>query len=356
MASYKDRVAKDLEGWIQAGLVPEGSRGDILAAIPENRRLDAATALAWVGGVLLGLAVIIFISANWDALPRIARFAMVIAVFAAAAGGAAWCSEHKRPNTANGVLMFASLAFAGAIGLTGQIFGIIGDPRAALYASGVVAVGLALAGRASGPFVAALLFFGMGDYLVDPSSGQSAFFAMPFPLLAIASPAAAALAIRWRSTALAHAAALGIISATFWLAFKLQPHAIALLAGAAVMAALAAGGRWLGKHETSLGNAFYGWFAWGALAAFVGAGFEYDGHTLDLTHRIAWLALAGGGVAIGRHDRHALVTAAGVVGMLGAIPAILFDLGVNLLTTAAVFLVAALVAVAAGVALRRASK
>jgi len=356
MASYKDRVSKDLEGWIAAGLVPEGSRQPILAAMPDTRRLDAATALAWVGGVLLGLAVIAFISANWDALPRIARFVLVIGVFAAGAGGAAWCSEHKRPNTANGLLTFAALAFAAAIGLTGQIFDIVGNARVALYASGVVAAALGLAGRGSGPLVAALLFFGMGDYWIDASVGRSDTFDMLIPWLAVAAPAAGALAVRWRSTTLAHAAALGVIAATFWIAFKGEHHAIALLAGAVVLLGLAAGGRWLGKREPSLGGAFYGWFAWGALATFVGAGYEYDGHTLDLTHRIAWLAFAGAGVAIGRHDRHALVTAAGVVGMLGAVAAILVDLGVNLLTAAAVFLIAALVAVAAGVALRRVSR
>src|ERR1700722_17836044 len=86
MAAYKDRVSKDLDRWITAGLVPEGSRAPILAAIPDPRRLDAAAALAWVGAVLLGIAVIAFVSANWDALPRIARFALLLGVFAAGAG------------------------------------------------------------------------------------------------------------------------------------------------------------------------------------------------------------------------------------------------------------------------------
>jgi uncharacterized membrane protein len=353
MAAYRDRVAKDLERWIGAGLVAEGARDPILATIPETRRLDAAAALAWVGAVLLGLAVIAFISANWDALPRIARFALVLGVFAAGAGAAAWCSEHKRPNTANGLLTFAALGFAAAIGLTGQIFDIAGNARAALYASGVVAAALGLTGRGSGPLIAALVFFGMGDYWVDSSIGRSDTFLMAVPWLAIAAPAAGALAVRWRSAPLAHAASLGAIAAALWIALKVDHHAVALLAGALALFALAAGGRWLAQREVSPGGVFYGWFAWGALGLFAVAGYDYGAHTLDLVHRIAWLAIASGGIAIGRHDRNRAVTAAGVIGLLSAVTAILVDLGVNLLTAAAVFFAAALVAVGAGLALRR---
>ena len=55
MAAYKDRVKQDLDRWIASGLVDAGKRDAILATLPETRRMDAATALAWVGGVLLGL-------------------------------------------------------------------------------------------------------------------------------------------------------------------------------------------------------------------------------------------------------------------------------------------------------------
>ena len=354
MAGYKDRVAADLDRWIASGLVPAASREPILATIPDARRLDAAAALAWIGAVLAGLAVIAFVSANWDAIPRLVRFAVVLGVFAASAGAGAWCAEHRRPNLTNGLLTFAAIAFAAAIGLTGQIFDIAGDARAALYASGVVAAALALSGGASGALAAALLFFGIADFTLD--AGARAVGELPFPWLAVAAPAAAALAVRWRSIPLGHAAALGVIAAVLWLAVKLDAHAALLLAAAAILTAFAAGGRWLAARDRAPGDVFYGWFVWGAFAAFVSAGYAYDGHALDLVHRIAWLALGGAAVAIGRHDRHTLVTAAGVVNLLGAASAILVDLGVNLLTAAAVFFVAAIVAISAGLALRRAGR
>ncbi|MFI4976820.1 MAG: DUF2157 domain-containing protein [Caulobacterales bacterium] len=351
MASYKERVTEDLDRWIAAGHVSADHRAAILESIPDARRLDAAAALAWVGAVLLGVAVIAFVAANWDALPRLARFAMVLGIFAAGAGGAAWCAEKARPNTANGLLAFSALAFAAAIGLTGQIFDIAGEPRTALYASGVVAAALALAGRASGPAIAAILFFGIADFMIPGLFSGREGFALPW--LLVAAPAGALLALRWRSPPLAHGAALGIIAGCFWLVARIEAHASVLLVISIVMAGLAAGGRWLREGGRAYGGVFYGWFAWGALWFFVGAGYAYSGHDLDLPHRLAWLLVAGGLVAAGRHDRHAQVTAAGVVGLLGAIAAILKDLGLDLKTAAAVFFAAAVLAALAGFALRR---
>ncbi|HMP63596.1 MAG TPA: DUF2157 domain-containing protein, partial [Phenylobacterium sp.] len=89
MAGYKARLAKDLDGWIEAGLVPAASRGAILASAAEGRRLDAGAALAILGAVLAGLAVIAFVAANWDAIPRLVRFAMILGAFAAAVAGLA---------------------------------------------------------------------------------------------------------------------------------------------------------------------------------------------------------------------------------------------------------------------------
>ena len=51
--------------------------------------------------------------------------------------------------------------------------------------------------------------------------------------------------------------------------------------------------------------------------AFAAAGLS--GEDLRLVHRSLWLLIAGGVIALGRHDRHALVTAAGVAALIGAV-------------------------------------
>jgi uncharacterized membrane protein len=350
MPTYKQRVTADLDRWIAAGLAPPANRAAILASIPDGRRLDAAQTLAWVGAVLAGVALIAFIAANWPALPRLAQFGVVLGVYGAAAGGAAWCLAHGRPGAANGLLAFAALAFAAAIGLTGQIFDIVGDERTALYAAGLAAAALALAGRASGPAILALGFVALGDFaargLLDSAAADDLAW------LFVAAPAGAALAVRWRSVPLAHGAAVAALAAAIWLALRLDAHAATQLAVAGALAAAAALARWLRERGRTGAGVLYGWLAWAAMGFFMVSGWELK-DALAIAHRLAWLLLGGGLLALGRHDRMAAVTALGVLSLMLGVSVLMYDLGLGLMTASAVFFAAAVIAVAAGLALRR---
>ena len=355
MANYRDRVAQDLNCWIGAGLVAADKREAILATLPQARRLDAAAALAWVGGVLFGIAVIAFVAANWDGLARLGRFAMVLAAFLAAAGAGAWAAHKQRPVLSNITLTLAAIVFAAAIGLTGQIFDIAGDPRAASYAAGLAAFALALAGRSTGAAVAALVFIGLGDFT------DRAWFSgldSEAPWMLPAAPLGAFLAWRWSSAPLAHASAIAIIYCFGWFAARFDGiEAGVFLFLAIAMGAMAAGARWLAAQERPFANVFYGWFAWAALVLFAIAGylpwFGSEGGNGGLAHRLVWIVVSGGLIALGRFDRHALVTAIGVMSLIGAIFALLNDLGLELLAAAGVFAVCAIIALVAGLALKR---
>ncbi len=355
MANYRDRVTQQIDRWIAAGLVSADKREPMLASLPETRRIDAATALAWVGGVLLGMATITFVAANWDALPRLARFGMVLAAFLAASGAGAWAAQRGRPMLSDIALTLAAAIFAAAIGLTGQIFDITGDPRAAAHGAGFVAFALALAGRSTGAACAGLILIGVGDF-----TGRMWFSGLDgeAPLLLIAGPLGAFLALRWASFPLTHAAALGLIACFSWFATQFDRSEAGIFLFLAIcMGAMAAGARWLGAQGRTHANVFYGWFAWGGLVFFAIAGylpwFGAESGNGGLTHRAAWLLLSGALIALGRFDRHALVTTIGVLSMIGAIFALLGDLGLDLLAAAGVFGLCALAALIAGLALRR---
>lgn len=348
MASYRRRLEQDLDGWIGRGLVPAESRAAILGSVGEGRRLDAATSLAIVGGLLAGVAVIAFVAANWSDIPRIARFVLVLAAFLGAAAGAAWASARGRTVTSHVLLSVAALIFAAAIGLTGQIFDIAGDPQAALRGAGLAAALLALAGRSPWAAAVGLVLIAFGDF-----SGRSGFAPGAAALpgwLVIAAPLGAVLAVAWRSQALAQVAGIAAIVAvlTFERVFRADPEQV-FLGAAAVMTAAAAGARFL-RERSGAAGVLYGWFVWGALIWFGAAGF---GEALrGVGHSVAWLALSMGVVALGRHDRQAPVTGAGVVGLFAAGGTLLFNLGVGLMTSAAVFGGAALIALAVAWAMR----
>lgn len=353
MANYRRRLEQDLDGWIGRGLVPAENRTAILESVGEGRRLDAATALAVIGALLAGVAVIAFVAANWGVIPRIARFSLILAAFMGAAGGAAWASARGRPIASHALLSVAAMVFAAAIGLTGQIFDIAGDPQAALRMAGLGGALLALAGRSPWAAVVALAMITIGDFMDQRVFGRDAAWA---GWLTVAVPLGVAGALAWRSQALAHAAGLAaILTALTFDPFMRDRSETLFLVAAGLLAVAAAGARWLrDRPDSRFGSpagVLYGWFAWGALLWFGVAGF--DDALRGVAHSLAWIVLAGAAVGVGRHDRHGGVTAAGVVGLFAAGATLLFNLGVGLMTSAAVFAGSALIALAVAFILRR---
>lgn len=356
MAAYKDRLKQDLDRWIGAGLVDAGKRDAILASIPDARRLDAATALAWVGGILMGIAVIAFIAANWDGMPRIARFALVLAAFLGLAGASAWASRKERPILTNILLMITAIVFAAAIGLVGQIFDIAGDPRAASYGAGLAGLALALAGRSTGAASVGLIFVALGDF-----AGRQWFSGVDSdaPWMLVAAPLGAFLSLRWGSAPLAHVSALAVIYCFAWFSARFEhPEAGVFLFLAIGLGAMAAGARWLYVQERPFAGVFYGWFSWAALVFFAIAGYlpwfgEAGSQSAGVAHRLVWLLASSGLIALGRIDRHMMVTTIGVLSLIGAICALLMDLGLDLMAAAGVFLLCAIAAMVGGLLLRR---
>lgn len=351
MASYRSRLERDLDGWIGAGLVPADSREPILATVPEDRRLDAATALAAIGAFLAGAAVIAFVAANWAEIPRLVRFALILAAFLAAAGGAAWAAGRGREVTKNVLLSVAALVFAAAIGLTGQIFDIAGDPARALHGAGLAAALLALAGRSPWTAAAAVVLIVIGDGFASADRWGGRGIQPPIPWALAAAPLAAAASLAWRSSPLAHAAGVAALAAVMFLPPHLVADGAKDLAAAGVFAALAAWARHGRSRYDTVASVLYGWAAAGALIFFGMAGFTRE--MLGVPHSIAWLALSAGVVALGRHDGHGLVTAAGVLSLFAAGAALLFNLGVGLMTAAAVFGACAVAALVVAVLLKR---
>jgi hypothetical protein len=402
VAGYKDRLTRDLDAWIASDLVPGSSRSAILSTIPDPKRADAATALAYIGVALLGLAVIAFVAANWNGIPRIGRYGLVSVLFLAAALGAARASARGAANTANALTTFAVLVFAADIGLTGQIFDLSGDPQTALYGAAAAAVALGLVGPSTGALLAALAFAGLGD--LEATTWTNAC------VLAFAAVAAGGLAMRWRSAALAHGAGVALILGAAEVLQRIavppqMPDWMLSLAMSGVFVLLALGAR---SGRSPLTRISYGWLTLGALAFLAAAGSDARGvwapahraaliaasvgtillgrrdrHAgvqvvgwyafwagavligfetgIDDAYKTAWrfgdrlLCLAGAGamIGLGRADRNNWLVGFGVLAMLASVSLIFTDLGLSLMAASGVFAVSAAIALVIGLALRR---
>jgi uncharacterized membrane protein len=401
MAGYKERLTRDLDGWIASDLVPASSRSAILESVPDPKRADAASALAYMGVALLGLAVIAFVAANWNGIPRIGRYGLVSALFIVAAIGAARASASGAKTTANALLTFAALVFAADIGLTGQIFDLSGDPQTALYGAAAAAALLGLVGPSTGAVLVAVAFAGLGD--LEATTWTNAC------VLVLAAVAAAGLAIRWRSAALAHGAGVALIFSAGELVQRLGDFthlstwtlslamtgvfvllvlaaravrsplarifygwltlgALVFLAAAgsdsrnawtlahrAVLIAASVGAILLGRRDRHAGVQVVGWYAFWAGAVLIG--FETG---IDDAYKNAWrfadrlLCLAGAGamIGLGRHDRNNWLVGFGVLAMLASVSLIFSDLGLSLMAASGVFAVSAAIALVIGLGLR----
>ncbi|MET0273908.1 MAG: hypothetical protein ABW360_13055, partial [Phenylobacterium sp.] len=128
---------------------------------------------------------------------------------------------------------------------------------------------------------------------------------------------------------------------------------VRFVGSAGVFALLAAGARQLRPRLADFATVLYGWFVWAALIWFGAAGLGADPLHLGVAHSIAWLALSVAVTALGRHDAHGLVTAAGVLSLFAAGASLLFDLGVGLMTAAGVFAASAVAALVVALLLKR---
>ncbi|QKT05795.1 DUF2157 domain-containing protein [Gordonia sp. X0973] len=351
MADYRERVVGDVDRWIGAGLIDPDNRAAILATLPARRRVDAVTALIWVAAVLLGLAVIAFVAANWDGIARIVRFGLLLAAFLLAAAVGAEAVRRGRTVVADIALTVATLVFAATIGLTGQIYDLTGHPPAVPYGSGAAALAFALVGRSRGALAVGVAAVFIGDVMAHES--------LPLPISLVVAPLALVLGLRWGSALVAHVASVAVLGVAGWFAGRYDLNGWALLGIAAVLALLAAGSAVVRRGESQPVNDLAiptTWFAIGALGFFIAAG--YTGHfgdhaALGLAHRVVWIAISAGLIALGRYVRHGVFTGLGVLSLIGAVCALLNDLGLDLLVISLVFLGCSFVALVVGLTLRR---
>lgn len=121
--SYRQRVTRDLDRWIADGLVDAGKREAILARLPARRPAwSASGAAAILGAVLLALAALSFVAANWADLSRVARFAVILGALWAAFGASAFAFARRNEAIGHALALLGAALFGIAIMLTAQTF------------------------------------------------------------------------------------------------------------------------------------------------------------------------------------------------------------------------------------------
>ncbi|WP_018427697.1 DUF2157 domain-containing protein [Hoeflea sp. 108] len=134
MASYATKVKKDIDRWVENGLL-DRTTGDVLVRdVETNERngLNFGSILAIMAALLFAAAILILVAANWETIPRIARVAGLFAVIFAGYVGGAWVKGQGHSGIGEALWLVAAAAFGGSIALIGQMYHFSGDEASAV--------------------------------------------------------------------------------------------------------------------------------------------------------------------------------------------------------------------------------
>lgn len=287
MWSYRKRIDSDLVRWRDAGwITPEGEaaiRGDLEKGV---RTLGLANALAILSAVLIGFAVMSFVAANWQEMPRILRIGMLLVSLWASYGVAGALAQRGMTGFAHAAILLGVGIFGGSIMLISQMYHMDGNPADAvlLWAAGALLAGVALRSNPSLAFAMILVvYWGITEALrLDRVFWP---FLLPWALVS-----AAFYWQRWRPGL--HLSGLALTGFIVSLGYRLNDgHAqdLVVLLGLAVMAAAIAGER----LKPELPALWSGSFNYGLVIALAGlwALQFFESPTLEAFILLAVLAL-----------------------------------------------------------------
>jgi uncharacterized membrane protein len=158
MASYSTRVRSDIARWVEAGLI-DASTGQVLARdVEANQRasLSFGSILAMMAALLFGAAILIFVAANWEAIPRLVRVIVLFAVILAGYVGGAVAKTRDHVAIGEALWIIAAAAFGGSMALIGQMYHLSGDEASALLVWGAGTTLAAVALRSNPLTIAAV--------------------------------------------------------------------------------------------------------------------------------------------------------------------------------------------------------
>ncbi|MBD9445691.1 MULTISPECIES: DUF2157 domain-containing protein [unclassified Rhizobium] len=131
---YRGRLERDLSLWVEKGLLPEATAGALLEEYDARpASFSLGNVLMILAAILLGAAILLVVASNWEAIPRLVRVAVILAIIWVVHLGAAVMLRRGATGAAGGLLVIGTLAFGGAISLIGQMYHLSGDQLTVMY-------------------------------------------------------------------------------------------------------------------------------------------------------------------------------------------------------------------------------
>lgn len=218
---YRKRLVRDLPRWREAGWVTPAGESAILQSLEgERSAISLAAIVGMLGALLLGAGVVAFVSANWELMPRLVRFGLLVAALAVAYGTAAVLARRETSLFSEAALLVAGCVFAAAIALVGQTYHLAGDFADAVLLWEIGMIGAALLTGSTTLTVLAIVGAGYWAWLNVVDLGV-----VPHWESLIAIVICVVIALRWDSR---YARLIAVLTMGFWIAVNLVGFAIRL--------------------------------------------------------------------------------------------------------------------------------
>lgn len=183
--TYRKRLERDLPDWAARGWVAPEAQAAILADVAARSGQAGRTpvVLALLGALAFGTGVILFFAANWAAMPKLARLAVLFggmwAVYVAA-GFAILRATGVLARLVPALLLLGVILFGANIALIAQIYHISGDysDSILLWALGALAVVWLLQSQAVA--VLGLLLTALWAAIAMSETGRTGYMHWPF--------------------------------------------------------------------------------------------------------------------------------------------------------------------------------
>jgi len=149
---FRRQLKKEVEQWQQEGFISEELYQQI-ADRYEFQNLTTSsqvfsTILYCLGGILIGIAVITFVAANWQYLNRIQRVLLLITwlITINSLGFHLWQRTNNYRRLGQGLLLIGGISLGAVIALIAQTFNLSGEPFGLflIWGIGVIAMGASL--------------------------------------------------------------------------------------------------------------------------------------------------------------------------------------------------------------------
>lgn len=128
MSKYRKRIERDLARWRESGWVtPEGETAIRREIAASGINLGLANSLAILAAVLIGFAVMSFVAANWQEMPRLFRVGMLFAALWASYATAAAMARRNMMGFAHAAILLGVGIFGGSIMLISQMYHMDGN-------------------------------------------------------------------------------------------------------------------------------------------------------------------------------------------------------------------------------------